>query len=351
MASGVDLSALTTNPVESESVSTAVFEQVYTKPKLTDIHDIMTGIQMKTQIPILGLTGMVGKIANGCTPNTSSERPAASEKFADPALISFRLTHCEANVPQLFKLWKRAARAAGTWEEANEIIDFISDHAIDATEEAILRISSFADKIADNVADGGYLTAGVDPTFFTMINGLWQQIFATPALVRYTIPENSEATKAAQAALDSERSLTMLRYLIDNCDSRIFDGDQSRVKFQMTRGLYNNLRAYYEDKSLGFTLERTEKGALKLFYNGYEIIVRHDWNRNIEANHNLGDTYFNPNRCLFGPISNIPIVTSDTESMVKVKSFYDAVTLSWYLDVAFYLDAMLLQTSQTAVAY
>ena len=46
---------------------------------------------------------------------------------------------------------------------------FITDRGIDATMEAILRISSFGDKLADNVADGGAITAGIDPTFFTMI--------------------------------------------------------------------------------------------------------------------------------------------------------------------------------------
>lgn len=351
MAAGIDLSALTTNPVEAQDVSTAVFEQVYSKEQLTNIHDTMTGVQMKTQIPILGLLGMVGKAANGCTPNTSSEKPVLSDKFADPALISFRLEHCEADIPQLFKMWKRSKMASETWEEANEVMDFITDRAIDGSAEAILRISSFADKLADNVADGGYLTAGVDPTFFTMINGIWQQIFADGTLVRYTIPENAELSKNAQIALSADRALTMLRYLVDNADSRIFEGDQSKVKFQLTRGLFNNLRAYYEDKSLGFTVERTEKGVQKLFYNGYEIVVRHDWKRNIEANNNLGTTYLHPNRAWFGPISNIPIITSDTESLSKFKSFYDPVTMKWYVDVAFYLDAMYLQSSLLAVAY
>lgn len=351
MAAGFDYSALTMNPEEARAVSEAIFEQVYTKPVLKKVHGFMPGIQMKTQIPFLGLLGMVGKAANGCTPNTSSEKPALTEKFADPALVSFRLVHCEADVPQLFKLWKRDAVAADTWEEASEVIDFMTDRAIDGTANAILRISSFGDKLADNVADGGYITTGVDPTFFTMINGLWQQIFAASTLTRYTIPENGEATKAAQAALASDRALNVLRYMTDNCDSRIFDMNQADVKYQVTRSLWNNLRNFYEDKSLGFTIQRAEDGTMQLYYNGYEVVVRHDWDRNIKANNNLGATFLNPNRAIFGPISNIPIITSDEGSMNKVKSFYDPVTMSWYLDVAFYLDCVLLQEPLIAVAY
>lgn len=352
MASKINLAALTINEEEARDVSQAVFTRVYTKPELNNVHYLMTGVKMKTQIPIMGLlSGLIGKASSGCTPNTSTEVVALSEKFADPVLIDFRLAHCQNEVDQKFKLWQRADKARETWEDARQIMEFLMDRISDATKESILRVVEFGDKTADNVADGGYLTDGVDPTFFTMLNGFWQQIFADTSLVRYTIPENAEATKAAQAALASDRALTTLRYLIDNCDSRVFDMDQSSIKFQVTRSLFNNLRNYFEDKSLGFTIQRAENGAPQLFYNGYEVVARHDWDRNIAAYHNLGTTYFNPNRAIFGPTTNIPIITSDMESLSSIDSFYDKVTKQWYLDVAYYLDAKLLESYLTAVAY
>ena len=350
MASLIDTADLTLNPQEALSVSEVVFEQVYNKPLLSRAHDVRTGIQMKTQIPIFGLLGAVGKASSGCTPNSSAEKVNLTEKYYDPALIDFRLTHCQNDVSQLFKLWKKSRVANKTWEEVdNAMMAFLADRTVDAAYEAILRISSFGDKLADNVADGGYITAGVDPTFFTMINGLWQQIFADATITRYTIPENAEATEALQLALATDRALNMFRYLYNNIDSRAHT--VGGLTFQVTRSLTNNWEDYLEDKSLGFTLQVAEDGKREFRYRGIPIIIRDDWDKNIRAYNDLGTTLLYPHRAILTPISNIPIATSDEGSMTSLDSFYDKVTKSHYIDVAFYLDCVMLQKSLLAVAY
>jgi hypothetical protein len=349
MASLIDTADLTLNPQEALVASEAVFEKVYAKPELARAHNIMTGIQMKTQIPFFGLMGLVGKVSSGCTPNASSEKVNLTQKYWDPALVDYRLTHCQGDIAQLYKMWKRSREALKTWEDVdNAQMAFITDRGVDATMEAILRISSFADKLADNVADGGYITAGVDPTFFTMINGLWQQIFAA-TLVRYTIPENAEATTAAQLALASDRALNVFRYLYNNIDPRAHvSGD---LTLQVTRSLWNNWNDLLEDKSLVFALDRAEDGSTKASYRGIPIVVRTDWDRNIAAYNNQGTTLLYPHRAILTPTGNVPIGTSDENSMKSLDSFYDKVTRQWYLDSAFYIDCVLLEEYMTAVAY
>ena len=351
MASLIDTADLTLNPQEALSVSEAVFEQVYNKPLLSRAHDVRTGIQMKTQIPIFGLIGAVGKKSSGCTPNTSAEKVNLTEKYYDPALIDFRLTHCQNDVAQLFKLWKKDRIANKTWENVdNAMMAFLADRTVDAAYEAILRISSFGDKAAALVSGGGYITtAGGDVTLFTMINGLWQQIFASATMKRYTIPENALGTAAAQNALDPSRALTVLRYLYNNIDSRAHT--VGGLTFQVTRSLVNNWQDYLEDKSLGFTLQVTEDGKESWLYRGVPIIIRDDWDKNIRAYNNLGTTYLYPHRAILTPVSNIPIATSDEGSMTSLDAFYDKVTKSHYIDVAFYLDCVMLQESLIAVAY
>lgn len=350
MASLIDTADLTLNEQEALSVNEAVFEKVYSKPVLEQSHAVATGIQMKTQIPFYGLMGMVGKKSSGCTPNASSEKVNMTEKYWDPELIDFRLTHCQGDIDQLFKMWKRSRIALRTWDEVdNAQMAFITDRAVDAVLESILRITSFGDEAADNVADGGYLTAGVDPTFFTMINGLWQQIFGDATIVKYAIPENGEATKAAQLALADGRALAIFRYLYNNLDSRAHT--VPGLAFQITRTLWNNWNDFLEDKSLVFSLQRAEIGSSVMSYRGIPIIVRDDWDRNISANHNLGDTYFRPNRAILSPIANIPIGTSDDGSLKSVESFYDKVTRQWYVDSAYYIDVKVLESYLIAVAY
>ena len=126
MASLINLSALTINEQEALLTSEAIFTKVYAKPVLTDAHLIATGIQMKTQIPFYGLFGMVGKKAAGsCDVNAETKAVVASEKFWDPMLISYRLTHCQEDINQLFKMWKRAQSALATWEDmVNDLTSF-----------------------------------------------------------------------------------------------------------------------------------------------------------------------------------------------------------------------------------
>lgn len=350
MASLIDTADLTLNPQEAELVSQAIFEKVYSKPQISNVHGIQTGIQMKTQIPFYGLIGAVGKVSSGCTPNASTEKVNLTEKYWDPALVDFRLTHCQGDVGQLFKMWKRSRKALGTWEEVdNEMMAFITDRGVDAVYEAILRISQFGDKGAKLVANGGYITAGKDIAFLTMINGLWQQVFASTSVKRYTIPENALATKAAQLALASDRALQAMRYLYNEIDSRVFD--VAGLKFQMTRSLWNNWSDFLEDKSLAFSLDRTEQGSTKKSYRGIPIEIRNDWDRNIRTWNDLGNTLLYPHRMILTPIDNVPIGTSDEESMSKLDSFYDKVTRSHYLDGAFYIDAKVLEEELCGAAY
>ena len=350
MASLIDTADLTLNPQEAQSASEAIFEKVYNKPDLNAAHQVVTGVQMKTQIPFFGLLGAVGKKSSACTPNTSTEVVNLTEKYWDPELIDFRLIHCQNEVSSLFKLWKKSKIANKTWEEVNnEQAAFVADRTIDAAIEAILRITSFGDESAALVANGGSITAGKDITFLNMLNGLWQQIFASATIKRYTIPENAEATKAAQDALATDRALTMLRYLYNNIDARAIKA--GNLAFQMTRSLFNNWNDFLEDKSLGFSLQRAEEGWTKGSYRGIPIIVREDWDRNIRTWNDLGTTLLYPHRAILTPIENIPIGTSDEGSLTSFDAFYDKVTKKHYIDVAFYLDIKVLEEYMIAVAY
>ena len=61
-----DLDNLTMNPEEATQVSQAVFERTITGGMLSEHHDIVTGIEHKTQIPFIGNLGLVGKKVTGC---------------------------------------------------------------------------------------------------------------------------------------------------------------------------------------------------------------------------------------------------------------------------------------------
>ena len=353
MASVIDYSGLTLNEQEAVEVSQAVFEGVYVKGELDRFHAIQTGVKMKTQIPFFGLLPMLGKVSSGCTPNAATGL-SLSEKYWEPTLIDFRLTHCQADVNQLYKMWERATKALDIWENMDSAqMNFIVSRAVDAHKEAIMRITAFGDTAAEVVGSGGYLTAGVDKTYFNMLSGLWKQIFTAVSATtvhRYTIDENAQASKAAQLALADTRAHDVMKDLYEQIDPRAFEA--GTLKYQLTRSLVNNWWALLEDKSLAnAVMNRVEDKPTPLSYRGIPIEVRYDWDRNILANHDLSTTYYLPHRAILTPIENIPIGTSDEESMSDCDSFYDKKDKSWYYDGASMFDVKLLEEHNIAVAY
>jgi hypothetical protein len=355
MASTIDFSTLTLNNEEARSLSECIQEQVYSKPELSRVHNVQTGVEMDKHIPILGKYTMVGKLDPGsCSVNAEAGTIPTSEKTWTPKLISGRIGHCQADIDSLLKFWKKSRIAAKTWEDVdNEMMAFINDRVGDVILESILRITEFGDTAAEVIASGGHLTAGTTKTYFNMLDGMWKQIFTDQAgsalSYRYEITENSEATYAAQLALAADKALLVFRNLYEKCDSRILESNTP--VFQVTRTLVNNLQSYLEDKSLGFTLEVLEGGKQQFRYRGIPIIPRYDWDRMIQTYHADGTAYYLPHRAILTDINNIPVGTSDAESLTSLDSFYDKTLKTWYIDFAYKIDQKNLQEALLAVAY
>jgi hypothetical protein len=355
MPSTIDFTGLTLNPEEARSLSECIQEQVYSKPQLTRVHEVATGVEQDKYIPILGKYGLVGKADPGsCGNNDITATIPTSQKMWEPKLISGKLAHCQSDIPNLLKFWKKSRIAAKTWEEVdNEMMAFINDRAVDAILESIFRHSEFGDKNAKLVANGGYLTAGLDKAFFNVINGMWAQVFADDAgsrkAYRYTIDENTKGTDEEQYELAETAALLIFRNLYKNADSRIFEGNAP--VFQVTKSIFDNWQDFMENKSGAFTLDRIEKGSTTWNYRGIPIVVRADWDRNIKAFHNLGDSYYLPNRAILTDIANIPIGTSDSESLTSLNSWYSQDDEKHYIKFAYKLDQKNLQEELMAVAF
>lgn len=356
MASKIDFSSLTLNEEEARNSSEAVFEILYSRPEIAAVHGIQTGIDMDRRIPIMGQFDLVGQTDPGsCGVNTNASQIPVSEKTWTPALISDRMVHCQDDVPDLLKFWKKSMIAANNWEEVdNEMIAFIEDRITDAAVNSVLRLSSFGDTAADTVANGGTLTNGTTKGYFTSINGIWKQVFTdrasgTPKTTYYEISENTEATKVGQLALSADRAYLAMQNLKNNIDPRAFDG--GNLVFQVTRSLANNYADYMRKNSLGFTLEVATNGITNMSFDGIPIIVRNDWDRVIKTYFDNGTTYYLPHRILLADINNIPIGTSDEGSITELQSHYDRTDKKHYLDIAFKLDVKILQEELVGVAY
>jgi hypothetical protein len=355
MASIIDqFSTLTLNTQEATQDSDLIKVNPYLTPDIARIHGVQTGVIMDKFIPILGQIEDIGLIDPGsCGTNSFTTAIPVSEKTWTPKLISARIPLCVDDIPAKLKFWIDQQKALGRWENiSNPLKQFVYDRAVEAVKRAVIRVAEFADTDAALVSGGGDITNGLTIGLFTMIDGMWKQIFdddsGSQLIYRHTIDENAGASKAAQLTLASDTAYNTFVALVENFAP---EAQSDMPVLQCTKTLWDNWVKYIESKAGAYRIELLQDGTTKETFRGYPIIVRSDWDRMIKRYHDKTSTYLLPHRAILSGINNIPIGTSDTESFSSIDSFYDKTDKKYYTDLAFRVDCKILQESNISVAY
>ncbi len=360
----LDWGNLTLNSEEARDTSDIIFKEAFLSPEIEMIHDIQTDVDMDKFIPIFGRMGLTGKAhAGSCERNAEDATIPVSQKQWTPKLISGNLTVCADDLPALFKAWRRNSPTRDSWENINdEYMAFIEERTLESIKLSVIRHAEFGNTNASPIGDATgdqTLTVGIDKTYFNVIDGMWQQLEADAALApnnlgyRATIAENALASKALQLALGNTTALDTMRDIYENIAPEAFEGQ--KLKFQITRSLFNNWMAFLEDKSLVFTLTQAEtKGVTdKYTYRGIPIEVRYDWDRTIRAYYDNGTTYHLPHRILLSDNSNIPVGTRDSESLSSFSSKFidNGVSEKHYIKYAYNIDCKVLEEDKLAYGF
>lgn len=352
-----NLQALTMNPEEAQSVSEAVFERVITGGDLERFHDIVTGIEHKTQIPFIGNLGLVGKAISTCSRGENPGTIPMTEKFWDPVLIGDRFKHCALDIPQLFKLFQKAKRVNPDYYDkiGSEELGVIVAKIEQAMTAMLNRLVWFGDKAAKNVTAGGVIKDGVDIAYFTPIDGLWKQIMTEiPNIApNYVAIAKNAGNSYANQALADDTALSIFREMYNKIDARFFQAieEGAQPEFLVTRELFQNFQDQLEDKSLVFTLAEAKDGVTGLSYRGIPIKVRYDWDNNIRAYQDDGTKYNLPHRALLTVKENIPVGTLSTEDFNTLESWYEKKDKANYIDLDLMLDAKFLLPYMAVAAY
>lgn len=352
MASLINISDLTLNPEEAHQIGQLIIERAFTQGPLSEDHAIETGIQYKQQIPFAGRIADSLKVASGCTPNEGSGVDL-TEKFWDPAIFESRWKHCADGLNKLFKLFKKAQRINPDFydqidSEAMGLIYALIDNML---AETLPYKVWFSDTTADYIADGGLFKAGTDLDLYNVIDGIWKQIFAeaVTGTNHVVITQNAGVSYTAQA-LPADAALGYLTSVMNMADSRLLEDPSA--KLYVTRSIADNYRNTLRTKNLGAGfLEVVEGGRPRLMFDGIEVKVRYDWDRFIDANQNNGTVRKMPHRIVFTTPDNIPVGTLSTDDLATLDSFYDRTLKSNIVDVAFSLDAKMLENYMIVSAY
>ena len=105
MASNIDITSLTLNPIEESDLGKFVIERTFKDPVLNSIHTVWTGIKMKEQIVFASQLGLTGILDSTCDRPNTGAKSTLTEKYWDPADIGDTLVHCQKDVDSLFKAY------------------------------------------------------------------------------------------------------------------------------------------------------------------------------------------------------------------------------------------------------
>jgi hypothetical protein len=353
MASIIDVSELTLNPEEARDIASIIVEKGLLDGNLAKNHEIVTGIDHKQQIPFAGQIADSLAKADGCTPNTGSS-VIMTEKFWEPVIYDTRFTHCQADLSSLLKLFQRAAKINPDFYDRidSQQLGVVYALVTQMLNDAIPTKIWFSDKNAEWIDDGGVFTDGVNLNLYNAIDGLWKQIFTEVSTgdSNYTLIEENDNVDYASQALGYNSAFQYLASVYNAADSRLLQ--DPTAKFQVTRSIADNYRNYIRQENLGAGfLEVITNGVPQLFFDGIAVEVRHDWDRDIKALQNNGSRWNLPHRIVLTTPANIPVGTMSTDDLQTLDSFYDRTLKSNIIDVAFSLDAKLLEKYMISVAY
>lgn len=356
MASTIDVSGLTLNTEEAQSVSEAILEKEFINGVLAQNHEIMTGIEHKKQIPFVGKIADSLKVASGCAPEAGGTL-ALTEKTWDPVKYATRFTHCADDLSNLLKIFAKAKRVNPDFYDriGSEELGMVAARVGLMLRETLPVKVWFSDTAADTVANAGVLVNGTDKTLYNVFNGIWKQVFGEANLSSggdyfVSIAKNAEATFAAQIALADDTAFELLSDMRKAADERLLEDPEA--KFYISRSLAENYRDTLRDKTLGAGfIERTENGTSELLFDGIPVEVMYVWDRHIKAIEQNGTKYNLPHRALLTTPSNIPVGTLSESDFEELDSFYSKDDKANKVDVAFSLDAKLLEDYMAVAAY
>ena len=345
-------SDLTFNGQEAKDIGEAVIESIFENPAVADLMTVYDGIVTKKQIPFLGTLSKITKKDAGCGSGVSSNNIPMTEKFWNPENLKIWLQLCAEDLINSFWVYAQKLGMDRSDVTGTTIASFVVERMTAAAQEDLLRIIWFNDTAAEWVDDGGVITDGVPLADYTIIDGIWKQIFAVvagDAARRVTISENAGANKTLQLGLANDTALSVFQSLLTKADSRLKSATDKIIICTTT--LLENYAAYLESKNTDASFIRIENGYSTLRYRNVTIYGMDFWDRTIQADFDNGTTYDLPHRALLTTKMNLAVGSDKLADAETFKVYYSEDTELNNFKGKYRVDAKLMQDYLIQVAY
>lgn len=352
MATKIDFSKFTFTAEQIRDINELLYDQVMHAPDLAFIHTIFPGVVFDKEVGFLTGGGLVGKAGQGCDPTPQDYQIGTRAVTWAPKRWEVFISECAYELEQTAAVYALRNGTLVSDLTDTDYMAIVVEFLRESLRDFFYRIAWFGDVDAENVGEGGQITAGVDVTYFTLIDGFWKQltagVTANPAL-GVTIAANAEATKAEQVAgLTPEAAFNTLQamYFGAPLDMRA-SGD---MRFLVTQSVADAYMQYLQGKNIDATYRNLVDGVPALMFNGVPVIALPIWDSMIKSYQDLGNTYYKPHRAVLIEKLNLGIGVGSEDGLAKFDIWYDKTSRKNYVLAQDTIDAKLLNASRFVLA-
>ena len=321
----IDLSKFAFSEEQIRDINELVFDNIVKSPELSAIHTIFSGIVYDKEIGFLTGGGLVGVAAQGCNPTSQDYTIGSRVVKWTPKRWEARIEECYTDLENTAAIYAMNKGVLAADLTDTDYMAIVVDFMTQSIKDFYYRVAWFGDTDAENVGEGGQITAGVDVSYFTLIDGFWKQltagVTANPAL-GVTIAANAEATKAEQVAgLTPEAAFNTLQamYFGAPLDMRA-SGD---MRFLVTQSVADAYMQHLQGKNIDATYRNLVDGVPALMFNGVPVIALPIWDSMIKSYQDLGNTYYKPHRAVLIEKLNLGIGVGSEDVLAKFDIWYD----------------------------
>ena len=356
-STGLNFSALTPSNGALQSLSELLFSKVLGEERLAQVFNVIFGAENGKKVGFIGEFGLVGKAAQGCEPTYNNSQIETSEKTWDLGEWGVYEKICYKDL--LGTLAQVAMRRGANIADltGTEYIDDVVYPRLElAIYKMLMRFAWFGDKNADNVADGGVITNGVDPEFFSVTDGFWKRLYAIVAANaqrRVEIAANNQTTFAAQKSgiITSGVATGVLDNLIMGATPELRQA-ANQVIF-VTQSLKDALVRDIRANNVGSELQWRSiwDGITETEYQGIRLVAMPFWDSIIQSYESTGTKWNKPHRALYTTTDNLLVGIDNYTDFAELNVFFDEKSELNLLKSKGALGTIVAQDNLVQVAY
>lgn len=352
---GLDFTNITPDNGAVRELSRLVFLEVLQADRIGTLLDIHRNVYNGDKLGLVGEFGLLGKAGVGCSPEYSNDAINTAEKVWDIKDWEIAEQLCYKDIEDtLVKYTLESGTNIGDLT-ANDYLDEIIVPRLElAMMKMYIRLAFFGDKAAKNVTDGGIIKNGVDTSYFTLIDGIFKQLYAgvtAGTTKRVTIAANSESTIEAQLASIGVEARAALDNMIAAASPRLRQASDQVI--YVTQAFATGFETQLLANCCGSDLAWTAlfSGIRETTYRGIRIRVVPMFDEIIQSYEGNGTAYNQPHRAIYTTERNLALGVNGTDEFAELDIFFDRTTRLNHIYATDKMGAMVIDESMAVIAY